>query len=319
VAQILSTPQTFFLYAVGIATALTSNCFEIVMEYLQAVILGIVQGVTEFLPISSTAHLIIFRDVFEWGAVECSAQALQNGCVARVGWTKAALDGIQFGSVIAVVIYFWNDIRKLLSGSIAAIAGRDWQREEWKILVGIALGSIPALVGAYLLKKNNVNLENPQMIGTMSIIMALLLGVAENYGKRLRGFSKLRISDGLLVGLGQTIALLPGASRSGSTLTTALLIGLERQTAARFSFLLGLPVLTLATLVQTKDVLAETTMRWPMLAGITATAVFSYLSIAWLMKFLQRQSTWVFVFYRLAFGMALLLAILSGWKPPGAL
>jgi undecaprenyl-diphosphatase len=285
------------------------------MEYLQAVILGIVQGVTEFLPISSTAHLIIFRDVFEWGAVTCDAKALAAGCITRVGWSKAALDGIQFGSVIAVIIYFWHDITKLLKGAWQALLTQDWQREEWKIVLGIALGSIPALVLAVLIKKVfDLNLESAQGIGFMSILMALLLGVAENYGSRKRNFSKLRTSDGVLVGLGQMLSLYPGVSRSGSTLTTALLLGLDRQTAARFSFLLGLPVLTIATLSQTKEVLQETAMRLPMLVGILSTLLFSYLSIAWLMRFLQRQSTWVFVFYRLAFGSAILIAVFNGWK-----
>jgi undecaprenyl-diphosphatase len=285
------------------------------MEYLQALILGIVQGVTEFLPISSTAHLIIFRDVFQWGAITCDAQQLAAGCIVRAGWSKASIDGIQFGSVIAVVIYFWEDITKLLSGAWAAFRNKDWQKEDWKIVLGVAIGSLPALATGFLLNKVfKVDIESPLLIGMMSIIMALLLGVAENYGKRLRNFSKLRTSDGIFMGLGQAFAVLPGVSRSGSTLTAALLLGLERQTAARFSFLLGLPVLTIATLSQTKEVLAEKVMRFPMLVGILSTLLFSYLSIAWLMKFLQRQSTWVFVFYRLAFGMALLIASLNGWK-----
>lgn len=289
------------------------------MEYLQALILGIVQGVTEFLPISSTAHLIIFRDVFQWGAVTCDAQQLAAGCIVRTGWSKAAIDGIQFGSVIAVVMYFWQDITQLLGGAWSAFRSKDWQKEDWKIVLGIALGTVPGLIAAVLIKivfkeffKDK--LEDPLLIGVMSIIMALLLGVAENYGKRQRKFSNLRTSDGVLVGLGQSLALIPGVSRSGATLTTALLLGLERQTAARFSFLLGLPLLTIATLSQTKDVMQEAAMRLPMLAGILSSLLFSYLSIAWLMKFLQRQSTWVFVFYRLAFGIALLTASLNGWK-----
>jgi undecaprenyl-diphosphatase len=285
------------------------------MEYLQALILGIVQGVTEFLPISSTAHLIIFRDVFQWGAITCDAQQLAAGCIVRAGWSKASIDGIQFGSVIAVVMYFWEDITKLLGGAWAAFRNKDWQKEDWKIVLGVAIGSLPALATGFLLNKVfKVDIESPFLIGMMSIFMALLLGVAENYGKRLRNFSKLRTSDGIFMGLGQAFAVLPGVSRSGSTLTAALLLGLERQTAARFSFLLGLPVLTIATLSQTKEVLAEKAMRFPMLVGILSTLLFSYLSIAWLMKFLQRQSTWVFVFYRLAFGMALLIASLNGWK-----
>jgi undecaprenyl-diphosphatase len=283
------------------------------MEYIQAVILGLVQGITEFLPISSTAHLIIFRDIFGWGEVTCAQDAIQ-GCLPRAGWSKAAIDGIQFGSVIAVILYFWQDIKQILTGAWQAFQRRDWQQEDWKILIGIAIGTVPALAGGLILKALNIKLENATLIGIMSIVMAILLGIAEKFGTRTRDFNKLETSDGILVGLGQMIALLPGASRSGSTLTTGLFLGLQRQTAARFSFLLGLPTLAIATLAQTKDVLQEKAMVLPMLVGIIATFIFSYISIAWLMKFLQKQSTWVFVWYRLAFGLALLVAVAQGWK-----
>jgi undecaprenyl-diphosphatase len=284
------------------------------MEYIQAVILGLVQGITEFLPISSTAHLIIFRDIFGWEAVTCGIDSAK-GCVAHPGWSKAAIDGIQFGSVIAVIIYFREDIKKIITGSWQAFQRKDWRQEEWKILMGIVIGTIPAVAGAFILKKVlKLDLENAQLIGVMSIVMAILLGLAEKYGTRKRDFDQLETSDGILVGLGQMIALLPGASRSGSTLTAALFLGLQRQTAARFSFLLGIPTLTIATLAQTKEVLQEKAMVMPMLVGIVATFIFSYLSIAWLMKFLQKQSTMVFVWYRLAFGLALLVAVAQGWK-----
>lgn len=286
------------------------------MEYIQAVILGLVQGITEFLPISSTAHLIIFRDIFGWGEVTaamCAKDALQ-GCSPHAGWSKAAIDGIQFGSVIAVIFYFWQDLKQIFTGAWQAFQKKNWQREEWKIFLGIAIGTIPALAGGLLLKAMKVELESPLLIGIMSIVMATLLGLAEKFGNRNRDFNQLETQDGILVGLGQMIALLPGASRSGSTLTTGLFLGLQRQTAARFSFLLGLPTLAIATLAQTKDVLQEKAMVMPMLLGIAATFVFSYLSIAWLMKFLQKQSNWVFVWYRLAFGLALLVAVAQGWK-----
>ncbi|MBE9012613.1 undecaprenyl-diphosphate phosphatase [Pseudanabaenaceae cyanobacterium LEGE 13415] len=262
----------------------------------QGIVLGLVQGITEFLPISSTAHLIIFTDVFGW----------QNQ------WNKAAIDAIQFGSVIAVVMYFWKDIRSILSGALAAFARKEWDREEWKILVGIAIGTIPALGMGYVLKKLNMLPESVIVIATMSIVMSLLLALAEKIGTRKRGFDELEIKDGILVGLGQMIALLPGASRSGSTLTAALFLGLRRETAARFSFLLGIPTLAIATLVQAKDVLQEADMGLPLLVGVVSAFIFSYLSIAWLLKFLQRQSTWIFVWYRLALGAALFAAILSG-------
>jgi undecaprenyl-diphosphatase len=244
----------------------------------QGIVMGLVQGITEFLPISSTAHLIIFRDILGWKAT----------------WSKEAIDGIQFGSVIAVLAYFWKDFTFILKGAWAAFRSGNWQREEWKMFVGIAIG---------------ITLESPALIATMSVIMSVLLGLAEKIGSRSREFNQLQISDGVLVGLGQMIALLPGASRSGSTLTAGLFLGLERATAARFSFLLGFPTLAIATLVQGKDALKETSMALPLIVGVISTIIFSYLSIAWLLKFLQNQSTWVFVWYRLGFAAFLFAAI----------
>jgi undecaprenyl-diphosphatase len=267
------------------------------LTWVQAIILGIVQGITEFLPISSTAHLLIFTDILGWKSI----------------WTKEATDAIQFGSVIAVVIYFWQDILKILTGAIAAFQAKDWQREEWKILIGIIAGTIPALaVGFFIKKVLNISLESPLLIAVMAIIMSLLLALAEKIGSRKRNFDQLEVKDGFLVGLGQMIALLPGASRSGSTLTAGLLLGLERDTAARFSFLLGIPALTIATLVQGKDALSQHDMLLPLLIGTASAFVFSYLSIAWLLKFLRNHNTWGFVWYRLGLGVALLIAVFAG-------
>lgn len=278
------------------ATTTTTNDSIGFVVLIQAFILGIVQGITEFLPISSTAHLIIFTDIFHWQAV----------------WDKAAIDAIQFGSVIAVLWYFRRDIRQILTGAWSAFQRKDWQQEEWKILVGIAIGTIPALAGGLLLKVLGVELDRAIIIAIASIAAALLLGLAEKIGIRKRGFDQLQISDGILVGLGQMLALFPGVSRSGSTLTTALFLGLKRETAARFSFLLGIPTLTIATLIQAKDVLDKGNMMLPLLVAIASTFVFSYLSIAWLLKFLQRHDTWIFVWYRIALGVALLIAIANG-------
>jgi undecaprenyl-diphosphatase len=273
------------------------------MEFFQAFVMGIVQGITEFLPISSTAHLIIFTKLFGW---------------KELG-SKDFVDAIQFGSVIAVVIYFWSDISHLLKGGLMAVRQKDWQREEWKILLGIAIGTIPALLGGFLLK--DILPESALMIAIMSIVMSLLLGLAEKIGSRKRGFDSLDTKDGILVGLGQMIALFPGASRSGSTLTTALFLGLERQAAARFSFLLGIPTLTIATLYKALKIFSlYQAQQLPdnivglLIAGIISTFIFSYISIAFLLRFLQNQNTWVFVWYRLAFGTALLIAIFTGWN-----
>ncbi|MBM0740200.1 undecaprenyl-diphosphate phosphatase [Phormidium sp. CLA17] len=267
----------------------------LVVEVFQAIVLGLVQGVTEFLPISSTAHLLVFTKVFGWDALG----------------QKYFVDAIQFGSVIAVVMYFWKDIVQILSGAWTAYRQKDWQKEEWKILVGIAAGTIPALLFGFLLK--DVLPDNILLIAVMSIVMALLLALAEKIGSRKRDFDSLTIQDGILVGLGQTIALLPGASRSGSTLTTAMFLGLQRGTAARFSFLLGIPTLTIATLFQARKAFSNVDSIIALMAGILSTFIFSYLSIAWLLKYLQRQSTWVFVWYRLAFGITLLASVAIGW------
>jgi undecaprenyl-diphosphatase len=266
----------------------------------QAIILGLVQGITEFLPISSTAHLLIFTKALGWTLVG----------------EKSFVDAIQFGSVIAVVMYFWSDIHQLLTGGWTAFRQKDWKREEWKILVGIAVGTLPALMGGLLIKTvlsedMQQAIEAALVIAVVSIIMALLLGLAEKLGSRKRTFDSLSIKDGILVGLGQMLALIPGASRSGSTITTALFLGLERQTAARFSFLLGLPTLTIATLYQFKETLNHSNLFLPILVGIVSTFIFSYLSIAWLLRYLQRKSMWVFVWYRLAFGLVILAAIIT--------
>ncbi|MBD2508106.1 undecaprenyl-diphosphate phosphatase [Nostoc sp. ATCC 53789] len=273
------------------------------MEFIQAFILGIVQGITEFLPISSTAHLLIFTKVFGW---------------KELG-SKDFVDAIQFGSVIAIVGYFWSLISSIIKGGIEAFKEKDWQREEWKILVGILVGTLPALIFGFLLK--DILPESALIIAIMSIIMALLLALAEKIGTRKRGFDSLQIRDGILVGLGQTLALIPGVSRSGSTLTTALFLGLERDTAAKFSFLLGFPTLTIATLYKSLKIFKLfQAQQLPdnivglLIVGIISTFIFSYLSIAFLIKYLQTKNTLVFVWYRLAFGSAILAAIAAGWK-----
>ena len=273
---------------------------NLIQGLFQAFVLGIVQGLTEFLPISSTAHLEVFTKALHWETL--------GG--------KAFLATIQFGSVIAVLLYFWKDITKILTGGLEAIRQKDWQREEWKLIVGIAAGTIPILAGGFLLKKalndEQSGINSMTTIAIVSIVMALILGLAEQIGKRKRNFEDLQIQDGILMGLGQMLALVPGVSRSGSTLTTGLFLGLERQTAARFSFLLGIPALTIATLYQFfKEALGKIDLTFVIMGTLSA-FVFSYISIAWLLGYLQRRNTWIFVWYRLAFGAAILSAIAAG-------
>ncbi|WP_310482195.1 undecaprenyl-diphosphate phosphatase [Chamaesiphon sp. VAR_48_metabat_403] len=264
---------------------------------LQALFLGLVQGITEFLPISSTAHLLVTTKAFGW-------QQLGQ---------KDYADAIQFGSVVAVFIYFWQDINTVISGGITGIIKQDWQALEVKILAGIAVGTLPALILGYLGK--DILPDSAQIIAIMSIVMATLLFAAERFSSRQRGFDKLEIKDGFLVGLAQAIALIPGASRSGSTLTAGLFLGLDRETAARFSFLVGIPTLTVATLFKAVKIFKDNELPIPLLAvGTLSTFIFSYISIAFLLNYLKQKDTMIFVWYRYAFGASILIALATGWK-----
>lgn len=291
------------LLQIPVSNTTTTTQVDLITGIIQAFILGIVQGITEFLPISSTAHLLIVTKIFAW---------------KELG-SKDFVDAIQFGSVIAILWYFWAVISSLVKGSINAFKTKDWQSEEWKIIVGIAVGTVPALTIGFLFK--DLIPESALVIAIMSIIMAILLGLAEKLGTRHRDFQKLEIRDGILVGLGQTLALIPGVSRSGSTLTTGLFLGLERETAARFSFLLGFPTLTIATLYKSLKIFKmfqggelPDNIVILLIVGIISTFIFSYLSIAFLLRYLQTKNTFIFVWYRLAFGISILLAIAAGWQ-----
>ena len=273
------------------------------INLVQAIILGIVQGLTEFLPISSTAHLKVVPIALGWGD-------------PGVAYTAV----IQLGSIVAVLWYFWKDLTNITVGAVEAVVRRDYKSQEFQMALGLVLGTIPIVFFGLLIKTfvpdfDNSPLRSLGAIAIASIVMSLLLAIAEKTGKRNRTYEKLTVQDGILMGLAQAIALIPGCSRSGSTLTAGLFMGLERAAAARFSFLLGIPAITLAGLVQLKDALGEGTGEAGVAALIVGTIsafVFSYLSIAWLMKFLQTQNTWIFVWYRLAFGVAILTAIAGG-------
>ncbi|MEA5496163.1 undecaprenyl-diphosphate phosphatase [Limnoraphis robusta Tam1] len=273
------------------------------INVFQAIILGIVQGLTEFLPISSTAHLKVVPVALGWGDPGVAFTAV-----------------IQLGSIAAVLWYFWNDLTQVTVGAFKAIRHSNYQSSEFRLALGIALGTIPIVFFGLLIKIfipdfDNSPLRNTISIAVASIVMALLLGLAEKTGTRKRNYEQLDVRDGVLMGLAQALALVPGVSRSGSTITAGLFMGLERATAARFSFLLGIPAITLAGLVELKGLLENglgNIGAVSLVAGVISSAVFSYLAIAWLIRFLQTQNTWVFVWYRLAFGVAILVAVSGG-------
>ena len=262
-----------------------------------ALVLGVVQGLTEFLPISSTAHLKVVPVLLGWGDPGVAVTAV-----------------IQLGSIAAVLAYFREDLAQVMQGISRACRHGQWSDPHARLGVAIALGTLPIVFAGLLLKKlvpdyDNSPLRSLTSIATVSIVMALLLALAELVGRRRRTLAEVLPRDGVLVGVAQALALVPGVSRSGSTLTASLFDGWQRPAAARFSFLLGIPAITLAGLVELKEALQAPANGGPvpMLVGILAAAVVSWLAIAWLLRFLQNHGTWVFVAYRLLFGLVILL------------
>ena len=277
---------------------------EVQMNLFQAAVLGFVQGMTEFIPISSSAHLKVVPVALGWGDPGVAFTAI-----------------IQLGSMGAVFWYFWPDLSSLANGAVRAVMRREYDDHDFRITLGIAIGTVPIVVFGLIVKYviyefYDENLRTTGAIAVVSIVMAILLGIAERFGVRKRNFGHLTLQDGLFMGLAQVLALVPGFSRSGSTITAGLFMGLDRTTAARFSFLLGIPAITLAGLVELQDLFTSdlnTIGMGPLVVGLISSTIFSYLSIRWLINFLKTQSTWVFIWYRIAFGCIILAALGLGW------
>ena len=260
-------------------------------------VLGVVQGLTEFLPISSTAHLKVVPVLLGWGDPGVAVTAV-----------------IQLGSIAAVIGFFREDLRQVVGAFWQALRSGEWTTPEARLGQAILWGTLPILVAGLGIKLFVPNFDESPLrsltsIGVVSIVMGLLLGLAERGGSRRRVLSDVVVRDGWLVGVAQTLALIPGVSRSGSTLTAALFDGWKRSEAARFSFLLGIPAISLAGLVELQDAFSAPAAggALPLLVGIVSSAVVSWLAIAWLLRFLQTHSTWWFVGYRVFFGLGVIL------------
>jgi undecaprenyl-diphosphatase len=274
------------------------------VNLFQAIVLGFVQGATEFIPISSTAHLKAIPVFLGWGDPGVAFTAV-----------------IQLGSIAAVIWYFWSDLVQITTGMFKAIRTSNYESQDFWLAVGIGLGTIPILILGLILKVFEPpfyenTLRSMSSIAIVSIVMALLLALAEYTSTQKRNFADLTTKDGILIGLAQALAIIPGVSRSGSTMTASLFNNIDRASAARFSFLLGIPSITIAGLVELKEFFSDGTGGTgflPLIVGLISSAVFSYLAIAWLLEFLKRRSTWVFVWYRLGFGVFILAAVALGW------
>jgi len=289
------------------------------MTILQAIILGIVQGLTEFIPISSTAHLLFASRLI----------GLYNGIDAtlRAEQTTATIAVIQLGTLLAVLVYFARDIINittafvrdhvaLLSGKRRVNGSVQLSPDAWLGWL-VILGSIPVAVVGLLFKHQieGTFTKNLWVIATMMIVVAVLLTIAEFVGKRERSMEQLVISDALAVGFAQVLALIPGSSRSGSTIMGGLFAGLTRETAARFSFLLSIPAIAASGVLELKEAIHKlpSGTHLPLIVATIVSGVIGYTSIWFLLRFLRTHSTGVFIVYRLLIGAAILFALAGGY------
>jgi undecaprenyl-diphosphatase len=267
---------------------------------VEAIILGIVQGLTEFLPISSTGHLRLVPTLFGWPDPGAAFTAV-----------------IQLGTLAAVLIYFRTDLAKIFTAWVRSLRGE--KSFEARLGWAIVVGTIPIVVLG-LLGKDYIegSLRSMTVIGTMLIVIGLLMLVAEKVGRQKRSSDSLGMRDGLIVGLWQAVALIPGASRSGSTITGALFLGLERAAAARFSFLLSVPSIFAAGIYEAvkerKEIMGSNLT--PVIIGTIVSFLVGYAAIAFLMAFLQKRSTLVFIVYRVVLGAIILGLVFSGRIDP---
>jgi undecaprenyl-diphosphatase len=269
------------------------------MSVLEAIVLGVVQGLTEFLPISSSAHLRIVP--------------------AFAGWEDpgAAFTAVtQLGTIAAVLLYFRHDLRRIAVAWGASIVRRD-RRHGPDARLGwiIVLGTIPiGLFGLVFKDQIESGARSLYLIGSTLIALGLVLLLAERVGTRQRGVESIGLRDGLAIGVAQAAALVPGVSRSGATITAGLFLGLEREAAARFSFLLSVPAIVLSGSFELGSI-GSGEHDVGVVALVVATAfafVVGYASIAFLLRFLANHSTVVFVAYRIALGAAVLTLAATG-------
>ena len=300
------------------------------MTILQAIILGIVQGLTEFIPISSTAHLVFAaRLVGLFEGVEATLKAEQ---------TTATIAVIQLGTLLAVLIYFARDIVNITRAFVrdhvalitkkppvvqkaanqySSVPGRFGLSQDAWLGWLVIIGSIPVAVVGLVFKKQieGTFTKNLWVIATMMIVVGILLAIAEWVGKRNRTMDDLGIGDALAVGGAQVLALIPGSSRSGSTIMGGLFAGLTRDTAARFSFLLSIPAIAASGALELKEAIHKLPdgTYLPLIVATIVSGVVGYASIWFLLRFLKTHSTGIFIVYRLIVGAAIILALMGGY------
>lgn len=268
------------------------------MNIFQALVLGIVEGLTEFLPVSSTGHQTIVAGLMGLKIDDPSVTSF--------------IAVIQVGAILALVLYLWKDIQRLLVAWVKGLRSPEHRRDPYYRLAWLVIiGSIPivivGVVGRDLVKGP---LRSLWVVAAGLIVWSFVMLYAEYKARQDRKDTDLTLKDSLLIGGAQALALVPGVSRSGATISVGLILGVDRVTAARFGYMLGIPALAGAAVLETPDALGGGVGLWPTLVGTVVSFVVAYFTVAWMLKFVSRHTIRGFVWYRLGLG-ALLIVLLS--------
>jgi undecaprenyl-diphosphatase len=281
------------------------------LTVLQAIILGITQGLTEFAPVSSSGHLILVPWIFNWNILQ-DPQVNKTFDVA-----------LHMGTLVGAVAYFWSDIVRYLGAWFRSIANRSARTADERVAWFLVIGTIPgAIAGALFASVIEDKLGQPWLIAVMLVVFGVVLYVVDRAARRDRGIADLRLRDAVVVGVAQAVALQPGVSRSGVTITAARWLGLEREPAARFSFLLSLPIIAGAGLYKGLEVVRSgfpSGLAAPFLWGFVAAGVSGYLVIWGLLAYLRRRDFAAFVVYRFAVAALVFGLIAAGVRPASGL
>ena len=282
------------------------------MSIFEAIILGIVQGLTEFLPISSTGHLTLTGKLMNLISEDHPEQ-----------WT-AFIAVIQLGTLLAVLVYFWKDlitiIKDLVHDNLIKPVKYAEQKLNSKLGWLIIIGTIPVVIIGLACKDaiEGALTKNLYVISASLIVLALILALAEKIAKFRKDVDNITIFDSIIIGIAQALSLIPGSSRSGTTITAGLFVGLKREAAARFSFLLSIPAVFASGALQLYEVLKfiDQTMAVNIIVATVVSGISGYLAIDFLLKFLRKNTTFIFVFYRMALGIFILILLLNNIIQP---
>ena len=277
------------------------------LSYIDSIILGIVEGLTEYLPVSSTGHLTITEKLLGLPVNDKSVTA----------YTAI----IQVGAIAATVLYFFKDIVRLLGAWFRGLLSTDQRtHHDYQLAWAVIVGSIPVGVVGFLARKAITGgLRSLWVVAAALILWSVVMWVAERRHTVLersgvqRGEGQVTMRDGLVIGLVQCFSLIPGVSRSGATISAGLINGLDRVTATRLSFFLAIPALTAAGLYELKDVDPSVVGMGQLSVGTVISFVVAYASIAWLLRFVSHHPITTFVWYRVALGLVLIVVLAAGW------